>query len=86
MCYMGTNKTKACKPKYYAFISPIYYGIFTTWDGTKECVLGESGVLYKKFSAQEDAIQFIKDLMKPEEAEKCRLADIQLDNRYIRCW
>ena len=24
--------------------------------------------------------------VKPEEAEKCRLADIQLDNRYIRCW
>lgn len=47
--------------KYYAVKKGRKTGLFLTWDECKEHVQGYKGAVYKSFSNEEDALNFLKD-------------------------
>lgn len=51
---------------YYAFISPSSYGVFTNWNMAKQYILGNSGVIHKKFNTKEEAVDLIFNKMRQE--------------------
>ena len=58
---------------YYAVKEGKCKGIFTTWDECLKHTKGYSGAIYKKFTAQEDAINFVYGEVKTADKEEVKV-------------